>query len=326
MIDAKRTKLSVTLYCFTKEYHSGHYSLEDCIAKAVEAGAEGIEIVNTQHIEGFPKPKDEFIEKFKSLMQKYGTKPVCYGTYTDTGIRTDGELTLKEMADQLRVDIDLAQKMGFPLIRVGPNTPFEVLEEVYEEAKQKKVKIGIEVHAPWSVSHPEFKEMLRKVKALDSNQFGFVPDFSCFAVSVPKILAKQAVDLGVPRIAVNFVAKGYNQGISLEELKEKAHKRGFPKEMDELIDLFYHVVVRGIPEELAEVMPYANHVHAKFWELNRRGEEANVPYEPLLKIIKESGFEGYISSEYEGYVTDKKFNGFEATKKHQKMLRKYLNI
>jgi len=50
----------------------------------------------------------------------------------------------------------------------------------------------------------------------------------------------------------------------------------------------------------AELMPYAKGVSAKSNEFDTNGNEANMDYLRLMKIVKESGFRGYVGIEYEG--------------------------
>jgi sugar phosphate isomerase/epimerase len=49
-----------------------------------------------------------------------------------------------------------------------------------------------------------------------------------------------------------------------------------------------------------ELMPYAKGVSAKSYAFDDQGREINSDYFRLLKIIKESGYRGYIGIEYEG--------------------------
>lgn len=52
---------------------------------------------------------------------------------------------------------------------------------------------------------------------------------------------------------------------------------------------------------VAEMMPWAQVVCAKAKEFDAKGDEVNVDYRRMLKIVKESGFRGYIGIEFEGH-------------------------
>ena len=51
---------------------------------------------------------------------------------------------------------------------------------------------------------------------------------------------------------------------------------------------------------VAELLPYAKAVSAKSYNFNEKGEDTRIDYYKMLKIVKESDYEGYIGIEYEG--------------------------
>ena len=71
-------------------------------------------------------------------------------------------------------------------------------------------------------------------------------------------------------------------------------------------------------------MPYAVHVHAKAHSFNEKGEEMNTPYDKLIPIIRESGFDGYISAEFEGWWDGTDFDSRKIAETHVKLIRRYL--
>lgn len=316
-------KLSISLYCFSSEIHSGAFSIADGIKKVADLGAEAVEIVNTQHIEGFPNPSKDFIKSFRNAIAENNLKLSSYGGYTDTGIRTNGTLTMDEMKGQLMLDLKLAEAMGFPLIRIGPNTPPQVLLQVLPIAEKTKIKIGIEIHAPASKEHPMFIKLLEAVKQSSSEYLGFCPDFSCWATCIPEVIVEYFIEKGFPEDPIRQITNSFNAGVALQDVKDQAHALGAPKEADDLIDFAYHIVVKGAPEDLAEIMPYVNHVHAKFWRMEN-GLEPAIPYDKLMKVIKDSGYEGYITSEFEGFAAG--IPSIDQTREHQNMLRRYLGM
>jgi len=54
--------------------------------------------------------------------------------------------------------------------------------------------------------------------------------------------------------------------------------------------------VRG----LEEMLPLANGVSAKSYDFDGDGNETQLPYKDLLRLVKDAGFQGYIGIEYEG--------------------------
>ena len=55
---------------------------------------------------------------------------------------------------------------------------------------------------------------------------------------------------------------------------------------------------------VAEMMPWAKIVCAKSKDFDASGDEVNVDYRRMLKIVKDSGFRGYIGIEFEGHGMD----------------------
>lgn len=53
-------------------------------------------------------------------------------------------------------------------------------------------------------------------------------------------------------------------------------------------------------EGVAELLPYARAVSAKSYNFNEQGEDTKIDYYRMMKIVKESAYQGYIGIEYEG--------------------------
>ena len=51
---------------------------------------------------------------------------------------------------------------------------------------------------------------------------------------------------------------------------------------------------------VAELLPYAKAVSAKSYNFNEQGEDTKIDYYKMMKIVKESDYNGYIGIEYEG--------------------------
>ena len=64
---------------------------------------------------------------------------------------------------------------------------------------------------------------------------------------------------------------------------------------------------------LTAFLPFAKGVSAKSYSFDEEGNETIIDYQKLLKIVKDSGFDGYIGIEYEGENMDEP-DGIRATK------------
>ena len=55
-------------------------------------------------------------------------------------------------------------------------------------------------------------------------------------------------------------------------------------------------------KSVKELLPYAKAVSAKSYNFNEKGEDTKIDYYRMLKIVKESKYDGYIGIEYEGEI------------------------
>jgi len=67
------------------------------------------------------------------------------------------------------------------------------------------------------------------------------------------------------------------------------------------------------------VAPFAAHVHAKTYNFDKEGNETSIDYEKVIEILRETGYDGFLSIEYEG-PGDKK----QGVEKSFELLRRFL--
>jgi L-ribulose-5-phosphate 3-epimerase len=51
---------------------------------------------------------------------------------------------------------------------------------------------------------------------------------------------------------------------------------------------------------IEKTIAYAAHVHAKFMEVDKQGNEPNIEYGRIFPLLRKVGYDGYVSVEYEG--------------------------
>lgn len=73
---------------------------------------------------------------------------------------------------------------------------------------------------------------------------------------------------------------------------------------------------------IGELMPYAKAVSAKSHDFDDQGNETHTDFERMMKIVKDSGYSGYVGVEYEGDELSEE-EGIIATKN---LLNKLLNL
>ena len=75
-------------------------------------------------------------------------------------------------------------------------------------------------------------------------------------------------------------------------------------------------------EDFKACMPYTKHVHAKAHVFDENGEEPNIPFDTLIPIIKESGYNGWITAEFEGRMAN--IDCKKSVKTLVELIRRYL--
>lgn len=80
----------------------------------------------------------------------------------------------------MKRDIRLASLLGFPVLRTLVSTPMDVIEGSLEYAEKMNVKIGLEVHAPFSLNSGWAEGYLEMIRRTGTKYLGFVLDMGIF--------------------------------------------------------------------------------------------------------------------------------------------------
>lgn len=319
-------KLGVTLYSFSTEYCRGEMTLEDCIRKTKELGAEGFEIVASQMIPSYPYVSDKFLGEFNAICRHYDIEPVCYGANMDKGLYPGRSLNDDEMLQMAINDIKNAHKMGCKVIReqylIGP----ENFAKLAPYAEAYGVKVGIEIHNPDYPNSPLMRRFREEIEESGTSYLGFVPDFGCFANKPNKMLWDNALKAGGSERILELIRDMKYEEVNQGEAQAKAIEAGAGKpELEFLRDSYGFLQFRKdiafALEGLKDIMPMCFHMHGKYHYVYENLEEAAIPYKEILDVIKDSDYKGYIVSEYEEYNSGHSMLMLE---RHQKMMKKYL--
>ena len=73
-------------------------------------------------------------------------------------------------------------------------------------------------------------------------------------------------------------------------------------------------------EAVRKLMPYAKAVSAKSYDFDEKGDETKIDYYPMMKIVLEAGYKGFVGIEYEGKRLSEN-DGILATKKLLEKIR-----
>jgi sugar phosphate isomerase/epimerase len=289
----------VSLYSFQEEYFLRKMSLEDIIATCEKLDIPGIEIIGEQMVPGFPEPGEAFFEQWHEWMRKYGRTPVCHDMFLDWNIYKDRKMTEDEMLDSVVRDLRFANRLGCKVIRVIHNTEVPVLERAVPFAEELDVKMGIEIHAPHHFEEGWFKERIALMERLGSPYLGFTPDMGIFTRRFPRVTSDRLIRNGAHENIVKYVIDKFNNHDNLDNLADEVEKMGandFDREMARMA----RFQIYENPQRLLEFMPHFVHIHAKFYEMLPDYTEYSIAYDEVVPVLIEGGYNGYLSSEYEG--------------------------
>ena len=284
--DRKGPKLGVALYSYSAEFGLTK-SLEECFEDLHDMGAHGIEILANTHIENYPNPTDEWVEKWFRLCDKYEIVPVEYGNWIDSHVLGYRDLTTEESYEMLARDIRLAHRLGFTVMRTKMPVINDTLEPVknWREiikmalplAEELGIKMCPEIHIPSILKGKMVTEYVDFIKETGTKNFGLNIDFSVFRTE-------------------------FSEG--------------------EYRDPNY---TPNVPEDLIPLLPYIYCCHAKFINMSDEFEETTIPYKEIIELLKKQNWDGYLLSEYEG--ADKYEPGYEVgqtLRKHHIMMKNYI--
>lgn len=345
---AYNIKRSVSLYSYQEEYYIGKLTLEDCIREVSKTGATGIELLPEQMMDDFPVVTPQFKEQWFGWMEKYGTEPTCYDAFLENRIYKNRTCTLKEQIGMMERDIKMAHELGFKTLRTLVSTPMNVIEGSIPCAEANDIKVCIEVHSPFSLNSGWADGYMNMILKTGTKNFGFMPDFGIFCKAIPDILTEQARRNGVSEDCIkaveeafhNRVTKGftkikydinlgrahqeYMKNNGLPELLEKVKGLGGDKAaLDYAMSSYQYTWCD--PQDIIDNIEYIYHTHAKFYNTNKAYVETSIPLKEVVDAYKKAGYEGYLSSEYEGNrMLNDAFDvdSVEQVRRHQEALRR----
>ena len=340
-------KQGVSFYSYQTEYAAGRMSLEDMIAEVHDLGCDGIELVPTQTPpSSYPAATEEEIDRWFSLMDKYGTRPVCLDSiivcddfYSNLfKKRQDPAMlrvvyenaSLEKQEELFRQELELCHQLGFPIIRIpklyGVQMP--VFEKLLPLAESYGITLGLEIHVPMRTDGPEVEEYLEFIDRTGTPFAGLIPDMAIFATKLPRRLVRQALTVGADPDFIALIEKTYEEKGDLMALKEEALSKGHADEGTTQVLTYAIRNVTSRVEDLRRILPYVKHFHAKFYDCNQDYVEEGIRFDEVIPILMEAGYDGYLNSEYEGqklYGQENCFDEVEQVRRQHIMVSRLLN-
>ncbi|MBR3402054.1 MAG: TIM barrel protein [Parasporobacterium sp.] len=346
---ASDIKRSISLYSYQDEYYDGKLDLEGCLRETAKTGATGVELLAEQMIKHFPNPieDEEFRAHWFSMLDKYGLTPSCYDAFLENRIYSNRTLSLGEQINMMKRDLRLAGLLGFPVIRTLVSTPMDVIEGSLEYAEKVNVKIGLEVHAPFSLNSGWADGYMEMINRTGTKYFGFIPDMGIFCKNIPDVLRDKARRQGASEECLKIVDDAYAQrmakgfvkikyDLDLGKANMEYRMANGMKEMMEAVekagggpaDMMYagssFTYSWSDPQDLIDNIDYIFHTHAKFYNVHEDYVETAVAIPEVVAAYKKAGYTGFLSSEYEGgeHLRDVGVDSIEQCRRHQEALRR----
>lgn len=263
----------VSLYSYTDDFNTV-LGLEAAMAAIADLGATGIEILGEGHVPGYPNPSTAWIDEWFRLLEAYRLEPTNMGSWIDTRLHSSGpgarDMTADEGAAALQRDLRLAKQLGFRFVRpkIGvvssdliPHPIWtESVERSLDLAAELDVIIAPEIHSPTPIKHPVVDDYIDLIQRTGTKHFGLLIDTGIFQ------------DRPIP-------------------LRPGETRETRPAFLDGI----------GVdPADLAGIGEYVVFVQAKFHDIDESREDLQIPWRPVLQGLKDAGYTGYLSSEYEG--------------------------
>lgn len=266
-------KYGVSLYSFMTDYGTV-LDLETALAAVADVGATGVEILGEGHVANYPSPSTAWIDRWFALLEKYSLEPTNYGSWIDTRLHSRGanarDLSAVEGAAMLQRDLRLARTLGFSFVRpkigvvtsdlVPHPTWTEAVERSLDLAAELDVVICPEIHSPTPIKHEVVDDYIGLIQRTGTKHFGLLLDTGIFQ--------DRPIPLGPGELPGQRPA--FLDGIGVD------------------------------PADIAGIAEYVVFIQAKFHDIDENLEDQQIPWTPVLRALKDSGYTGYLSSEYEG--------------------------
>lgn len=323
-------RLGTTIYSMTNEFHARKFGRDDLIREVARRNlGPGLEVVGFQSFRSFPDVSAAEVDQFHAIIAETGLVPTCLGINADRHIDRNKPMTDAEMGQYHARQLRSAAKLGFPLVRYQFAATPDVIADLVPLAEDLGVKLGLEVHAPHTVDHPEIIEYREMYERVNSDFLGFIPDFGATARAVPPGHLAAFREMGASESVIEKALEIWHADIEpfqkFGAFQQWCQANGVDEVLAVEMMIIYGIFNRGAVESWAEIMPRVFHIHGKFYDVDRAtGEDAAIDYAANLKVFVEGGFQGYISSEWEGHMVSDA-DGFDHVERHHAMIRSILS-
>lgn len=295
-----KIRRGVSLYSFQEEMFLGQMTVEDCVAFAASIGAPGIEILPEQNMPGFPHITDAQVAEWQDMVARHGCHFTAYDMFLDTKRRKDRLMTDDEQVESIVRDLKLCNRLGIRNMRVLVFVRPDILGRCVPYAEELDVHMGVEVHAPWHIEHAWILRTIEEADRLGTRHLGILPDMGIFMKHYPPAFRARFERQGARPDVAQFIVDSHEAKIMAEyTIFEVTVKMQGNKAEVAMAETLRHAPYAN-PKRLADYAPYFRHIQAKFYEMTPDCTDPAIAYEEVIDTLVRCGWEGTLSSEYEG--------------------------
>jgi sugar phosphate isomerase/epimerase len=311
-------RLGLTLFSFTREFWLRQWTLEECLARAGRLGDDiALELVGAQSLPSYPQLTADDECDLRESIARHGLIPTCYGAHIERG-RVPGRVaSLDETVEIVEREIDIAVRLGFPLVRLQTATA-AILERLLPSAERAGVRVVVELHAR-PITTPEMQEALALMERLQTPHLGFILDLGAIMTRVPSSYLELGRREGVPESLVELTRDSWEAGASLDDALGAASRSAAPSAIG-WVRACWSMFHRTDPSTIDQVLAHLAHVHAKFFGIDEHGEEPTIPYDAILARLRDGGFTGALSSEYLSWRQADETDSYDQVARHHAMM------
>jgi sugar phosphate isomerase/epimerase len=321
-------KRGVSLYSYQNDTFDGTLTRDDCIRISCELGANGIEVIGEQSFWGWPEcgVNEADVAAFHESMKRYGGVGVSHDFMLDYKRYKGRPMPFEEQVASVKKDIDFGALLGMKFIRALVSIAPEVLVAAAPHAEEKGIKILIEVHAPLHFDHPWIIRHAEAFEKSGSDALGFLPDMGMFLFKFPRVWKEKFMRIGVPKNIADYIEKAYEDRVLSEYVILDVREMGGTGPAIAMAETLRHNAAFE-PKRMLDFMHRIHNIHGKFYEMTEDYVEPSIPYDEIVRVLKQGGYKGYICSEYEGnrWIEDaEEPNSVEQVRRQQVMLARLL--
>lgn len=294
-------KRGVSLYSFQHETFLGKMTLEDCVRTCASIGAHGIELIGEQSFWHYPEQPalEQDIQHWHEVVAKYQLVPVAHDFMLDYKKYKGKMMPFAEQVACVKRDIDFGKRLGMKYIRALVSVDPEVLVAAANYAEDAGIKILVEVHAPLHFDHPWIIRHAEAFVRSGSSALGFLPDMGMFLHSFPPVWQARFIRNGVPTQIADYIVKAYEDRVLSEYVIMNVREMGGVGPSLAMAESLRHNAAFE-PKRMLDFMPMIHNIHGKFYEVTDALVEPSIPYDEIITVLQQGGYNGYICSEYEG--------------------------